>query len=370
MKTYILAISIICFLIIGLIVLAIHLPKNDELDYSFYEIALRSHYAANSIFFEKEETEDDYNLTYGWNDYRNNYFYISFAISKGHLAEAEKEFGYYPEEFKKYLDEISKSMTREMIKYLKDFTRQEIVKSRYSQYIHLVEESPDKFNLKLSAPSTLKDKVKPEFKNISEKIFKNRDSRLKKISKQLKKKSQEYFEKRGIRTIGDKIEVDYDFCVRKNRSRLEHVFRLMKGLKPKLNIYQFLGLMLAFVQEIKYLSIPLEENKKYILEFWIPPKVLVNNGGDCDSKAVTFAALWTHLKSYPVVLIKIRRHILIGVAVPSSGELGVTIHGLRYTLCEVAGPDKIPPGLIHQYSRMHLKNKLLRYQLIKSRGND
>lgn len=366
MKTYLLSISIICFLIIGLIVLAIHLPKNDELNYSFYEIALRSDSAPNSNFFEKEETEKDYNLTYGWNDYGNNKFSISFAISKGQLAEAEKEFGYYPEEFKKYLDEISKSMTREMIKHLKDFTRQEIVKSRYSQYIQLVDSSPDQFNLKLSAPATLKDKVKAEFKNVSEKIFKKRESCLKKISKQLKKKSQEYFEKRGIRTIGDKIEVDYDFCVQKNRPRLEHVFQLMKELKPKLNIYQFLGIMLAFIQEIKYLSLPSEENKKLILEFWIPPKVLVNNGGDCDSKAATFATLWTHLKSYPVVLIKIRRHILIGVAVPSHGEAGFTIHGLRCTLCEVAGPGKMPPGLIHQYSWMHLKNKSFRYQLIKN----
>jgi len=369
MKTFLLAVSIILSLIVSLVIIASRMPKHDGLNYHSYELALKE-YAEDSNFFQKEETELDYNLSYGWNDYENNNFSITFTISKEQLAEAEEEFGYYLDEFKKFLDEISNSMTREMIEYLKDFARQEIAKSQYSQYIKIVDISPDKFNLGLSAPARLKSKVKPEFKRLTEKIFKKKESRLKKILKRLKIKSQEYFEKRGIRVRGDKVEVDYDFCVRKNRPRLRYIFDLMKRLRHKLNIYQFLAVMLSFIQEMEYISLPLEENNKFILEFWVPPKVLVNNGGDCDSKAAAFAAIWTNLKSYPVVLIQIRRHILIGVAVPSIGEAVVTIHGLRYTLCEVAGPDKIPPGLIHQYSRMHLKNKSLKYQLIKSRRND
>lgn len=366
MKTFLIAISTIFFLIISLIIFGARWPQKGDLNYLIYELALKES-AKSSNSFIKEETEIDYNLSYDWDDYENNNFSITFAISKELLTEAEEEFGYYPNEFKKFLDETSTSMTREMIKFLKDFAYQEIEKSQYSQHIQIVDISPDKFNLSLSAPPKLKSEVKVEFKRITEKIFKKRTSQLKKISKQLKAKSQEYFEKRGIRTSGDAVEVDYDFCVRKNRPRLKHVFESMKKLRQKLNIYQFLRVVLAFTQEIKYVSLPLEENNKFILEFWIPPKVLVNNSGDCDSKAATFASIWTNLKSYPVVLIQIRRHILVGVAVPSAGEADITIHGLRYTLCEVAGPDKIPPGLIHQYSRMHLRNRPLKYQLIKSR---
>ena len=366
MKTFLLSVSIIFSLIIGFIILAARLPQKDDLNYLIYELALKESVESSNSFI-KEETELDYNLSYDWNDYENNNFSITFAIPKEQLAEAEAEFGYYPDEFKKFLDETSNSMTREMIKFLKDFASQEIEKSRYSQYIQIVDISPDKFNLSLSAPPKLKSEVKAEFKNITEKIFKKRKSQLKKISKQLKKRSQEYFEERGIRTSGDAVEVDYDFSVQKNRLRLKPVFERMRKLRQKLNIYQFLRVVLAFIQEIKYVSLPLEENNKFILEFWVPPKVLVNNSGDCDSKAATFASIWTNLKSYPVVLIQIRRHILVGVAVPSAGEADITIHGLRYTLCEVAGPGKIPPGLIHQYSRMHLRNRPLKYQLIKSR---
>jgi hypothetical protein len=366
MKTFILSVSIIFSLIIGFIILATRLPQKNDLNYLIYELALEES-AKSSNSFIKEETELDYNLSYSWSDYENSNFSITFAIPKELLTKAEEEFGYYPDEFKEFLEETSTSMTREMIKFLKDFARQEIENNPYSQYIQIVDISPDKFNLSLSAPPKLKSEVKVEFKSITEKIFKKRTSQLKKISKQLKAKSQEYFEKRGIRTRGDAVEVDYDFCVRKNRPRLKPVFERMKKSRQKLTIYQFLRVALAFIQEIKYVSLPLEENNKFILEFWVPPKVLVNNSGDCDSKAATFASIWTNLKSYPVVLIQIRRHILVGVAVPSAGETDIAIHGLRYTLCEVAGPEKIPPGLIHQYSRMHLRNRPLKYQLIKSR---
>ncbi len=367
MKTFFLAVSTLVFLIISLIMIASRWPQKDNLNYLVYELALEESVESSNSFV-KRETELDYNLSYDWNDYENNNFSITFTISKKLLTEAEAEFGYYPDEFKKFLDETSNSMTREMIKFLKDYASQEIEKSQYSQYIQIVDISPDKFNLSLSAPPKLKSEVKAEFKSITEKIFKKRASQLKKISKQLKKRSQEYFERRGIRTSGDAVEVDYDFCVRKNRPRLRPVFEKMKKSGPKLNIFQFLRIALAFTQEIKYVSLPLEEDNKFILEFWVPPKVLVNNSGDCDSKAAMFASIWTNLKSYPVVFIQIRRHILVGVAVPAAGEANITIQGLRYTLCEVAGPGKIPPGLIHQYSRMHLRNRPLKYQLIKTRS--
>jgi len=366
MKNFLLAVSTLVFLIISLIIVASRWPQKNDLNYLIYELVLKESVDSSGSFI-KEETELDYNLSYGWNDYENNNFSITFTISKELLAEAEAEFGYYPDEFKRFLDETSNSMTREMIKFLKDYASQEIEKSQYSQYIQIVDISPDKFNLSLSAPPKLKSEIKAEFKSITEKIFKKRTSQLKKISKQLKVKSQEYFEKRGIRTSGDAVEVDYDFCVQKNRLRLKPVFERMKKSRPELNIFQFLQVVLSFTQEIKYTNLLLEENNKFILEFWVPPKVLVNNSGDCDSKAATFASIWTNLRSYPVVFIQIKRHILVGVAVPAAGEADITIHGLRYTLCEVAGPAKIPPGLIHQYSRMHLRNRPLKYQLIKSR---
>ncbi|MCJ7680446.1 MAG: hypothetical protein MUP70_06965 [Candidatus Aminicenantes bacterium] len=46
-------------------------------------------------------------------------------------------------------------------------------------------------------------------------------------------------------------------------------------------------------------------------------------------------------------------------------DSGVVINGLRYTLCEVVGPDRILPGLISSHSRMYLESGRYRYELIR-----
>jgi hypothetical protein len=126
-----------------------------------------------------------------------------------------------------------------------------------------------------------------------------------------------------------------------------------------------MALMLAFIQKIRYGLPPLKEKDKVILEFWVPPKVLVNNYGDCDSKGVAFASMWTTFKKYPFILIKIPKHLFVGVAIPSIGGEGFVINGIRYTLLEVTGPDLIPPGLITQYSHFYLQSGKYRYELIQ-----
>jgi len=365
MKTFFISISIIFLLIISLILFSDFLYKKKSLDFGFPKQGEKDNSVEKSNFFEKNETKDGFGLTYGWNDYEGNTFYITFALTKKKLSEAENEFGYNPNELKIYLQESSDEMINEMINRIKAFALQQIKKSKYSKYIKIVEIGSDKFNLTLSAPPSIREKVKREFGNLASIIFKKRDLHLKNITNELKKKRKEYFAERGIRLIGDKVEVDYEFCTIRNRPRVRHVFELIKKHSKNLSIYQFLGLMLAFVQEIRYQDIPYKKNSKIILEFWVPPRVLVNNMGDCDSKAITFASLWTHLKNYPLVLIKIKEHLFIGVAIPSMGRATITINGLRYTLCEVAGPSRIPPGLVTRYSQIHLENGQFRYELIK-----
>ena len=93
--------------------------------------------------------------------------------------------------------------------------------------------------------------------------------------------------------------------------------------------------------------------------------VLVNNMGDCDSKSVLFASLWTIFRSYRLLLIKIPNHMLVGVAVPSYSTEGVVINGLRYTLLEVTGQDKMPPGLITPRSRTFIQGGSYIYELVR-----
>lgn len=371
MKTPVLSVSFVFLSIISLILLSSFISNNIPYNNSssvrsdFLHLEQKNGTTQNLNIFKKAETETDYRLTYGWRDYKGDGYSMNFSISKKQLADAEGEFGYYPDELKKYLEESLEKMRDEMMDYLEEFSRRQIEESKYSQYILIEKIDPKSFKLKISVATPLYKKVKAEYERIKNKLSKEHSAYLKKIEKEEKRKKKEFLQKRGFRFIRDKIDVNYSLFVQKNRPRVKQAVERMRKIKKKLSIHQFLALMLAFIQEIKYGIPPLTEKNKLILEFWVPPKVLVNNFGDCDSKGVTFASMWTNFKRYPLLLIRIPKHFFVGLAIPSIGREGVTINGLRYTLCEVTGPDKIPPGLITQYSQFYLEGGQFRYELIR-----
>lgn len=376
MKTPIFHISVASFSIISLILLSSFMTSmtssgSTETHSSgksdFVQLELKESSFQNLNNFEKKETDVGYKLTYGWKDFSNKEHSVDFPISKKQLLKAENEFGYYPEELGKYLELRLQGMRREMSLALKKFTRQLIAKSKYSQYI-LIEEIDAQnfiFKISISKPYSLYKEVKIEFDRMRSLLAAEQKKLTQKINKEQEKLRRDYFVKRGFRFIGDKLGVNYRRSIINNRPRLKHVMTALQKNNKKLSLYQFMALMLAFIQEIKFEIPPLRENKKFILEYWVPPVVLANNRGDCDSKGATFASLWTNFKRYPVILIKIPNHIFIGLAIPSFREEGFTINGLRYTLLEVTGPDKMPPGMITPYSRFYLQGGQFRYEMVR-----
>jgi hypothetical protein len=315
--------------------------------------------------FEKIETQGEFSLTYGWPDFKGKTHSVTFSLSKKQLSDAVEEFGYNPEEFTRYLDESLERMKNEMISHLTKFTSQQVLMSKYSLYISTNKASPKDFSLKLSAPPSVSEEAKAEFDRILSEITREQEAYLKRIEKEQEKKRKEYLEKRGFRFTGNKMGVNYRLVVQNNRIRVKQAVEAMRKKFGRKSLHQFMALMLAFIQKIWYGIPPLREKDKVILEFWVPPKVLVNNFGDCDSKGVAFASMWTTFKKYPLILIKIPKHLFVGVAIPSIGGEGFAINGIRYTLCEVTGPDLIPPGLITQYSHFYLQSGKFRYELIQ-----
>lgn len=356
--------------IIGLMLLVFSFPaadlsKDHYVKEIFFRLKQENGTAQNLNSFERIDAGTAFELTYGWMDYERGSHFVKFLISKKVLREAEDEFGYYEEGLEKFAEESVGRMRKEMIIYLKEFTAQLIAKSAYSQYILIEEVDAENFKLKLSVPPPLYDEVKAEYERIKALLADEQNSYLGKIEKEKEKSKKNFLERRGLRTFGDQIGVNYQFCVQNNRPRMKHVLEAMMNIDPRLNLRQFLALLLAFIQEIRYGIPPIKDNNKFILGLWVPPKVLVNNFGDCDSKGVTFASLWTNFKKYPFLLIKIPDHMFVGLAIPSFSQEGVTINGLRYTLCEVTGPDKVPPGLITPYSEFYLQGGHFRYEIVR-----
>lgn len=366
MKTPFLSISCVFFIIIVLILLGSHFQENEPSSKPcFMELRQKNDSSQNLNFFEKKEEESKYELTYGWRDFKNNTHYLTFSISKQQLSDSEQEYGYYPEEMKKYVDEHIEKMKEKMIIYLNELANREIAKSKYSQYITVKDITLKSFNLKVSASPARIEKARAEFKRITHKLSKEQNAYFRKIEKEQKKISKQFLEERGLRFIGKKIGVDYARCVKNNRSRVKHIVESMRKIKRDLNLYQFLELMLTFIQEIKFGIPSFKENDKIILGFWVPFKVLVNNLGDCDSKGVTFAAMWMNFRKYPLLLFEVPEHLFVGIAIPSFRGEGVTIRGLRYTLLEVTGPKKMPPGLITPYSQFYLEGGHFHYVFVQ-----
>ncbi len=317
------------------------------------------------VGLEKEEDEKDFHLTYRWRNFKDQRNAISFKISKADLKAAEDEFGYYPQDMELFLSEKREKMKIEMIEFLKEFTQERISRSKYSEYISIREIDSGSFTLHISVPPPIYKEVKAEFDQITGDLAKEQTKYFKKIEDDQRKHQEIYLNQRGLRFVGDKIGVDYGLIVEKNKPRLAHIVEEMLEMSRSKSLHDILDQMLSFIQEVKYGLPPLSELNKLILEFWVPPRVLVNNMGDCDSKGIVFAALWTNFKKYPLLLIKIPNHMFLGLAIPSFLEGGVTINGLKYTLFEVTGPEKTPPGMITAYSRMHLEGGNYIYELIR-----
>ncbi len=366
MKIHDLSSVILCLLVFVSLCAAIYFPHQGHRTVDS-QIMLQSASRTDnkSVRFNSVESEFDYQLKYEWEDFNRNNFSVSFSLSKNDLKEAEDEFGYYPDELQRYVDRNLIPLRREMIIHLKKITQKLIKKSKYSEYFSIAEDDSNSFNLRLTAPPSMQSQIRAEFKRITSEIARQQRPYDKKIERESKVQKNDFLHKKGLRYIGDKIGVNYGLLVKINQERVKPVFQNLLKESNGLNFQQFLSFLLSYIQEIRYGIPPLQENGKYIMGFWVPPKVLINNFGDCDSKGVTFSSLWINFKKYPILLIRIPNHLFIGLAVPSFSEGGVTINGLRYTLCEVTGPGKLPPGMITPYSQLYLEGRNYSYELIR-----
>jgi len=315
--------------------------------------------------FERKEGETQYDLTYRWKGYREESFEGIFSVSKADLAEAEKEFGYEPAELASVLAAEDLRMREEIIRSLKNLAREEIAESKYAPYIVIEEKGALAFNLNFRASPRFHDNVKAELDRISKRLAKEQDSRQKRGIQELEAKKKEFLESRGLRYIGGKLGINYGLVIAWNRPRLKPVLESIQKQNADLSLRRFLDFLLSLLQQVRYRIPPLQENNRFILGLWVPSRVLVENLGDCDSKGVTFSAFWTNLKRYPLILIKVPNHMFVGVAVPMFGNDGVTVGGLRYTLCEVTGPSRLPPGLLTNYSRHCLEGRQYVYEMVR-----
>jgi hypothetical protein len=175
----------------------------------------------------------------------------------------------------------------------------------------------------------------------------------------------EYYAARGFLLEEDRnqnsysLEIDYAALADRGKPRLADLARSFRELSGQLgnDRERLLAALTAFCQEIPYQIPPDEQNGLTIEGVIVPTQVAVDNWGDCDSKSVLFATLWTSLSGELTLLILVPGHMF--VAVPGrprySTEVGIEYEGRPYLCLEAVGPAKQRPGSIADDSAGHIK---------------
>jgi hypothetical protein len=183
------------------------------------------------------------------------------------------------------------------------------------------------------------------------------------VCERLQARLKEYAGAHGMEVTPDGIAVDYRRLVRDSAARLKplaQAFRRMCGPSRQ----ALLAAVHSFVQSIPYEQDPPVEGDRYTAGVEVPLRVLTEDHGDCDSKAVLFAALWINLSNARTILIQVPEHMLVGIAMPFGRGESLVIRSIRYLLLEMSCREMTPPGGLSRYSAEALSGGEFRYKIV------
>jgi hypothetical protein len=279
--------------------------------------------------FRREEEPTRYRLSYGFIDHHGRTHHVECAVDRGELERQRAAFGYDPAEISR--------LENARLEALVD---REVARNRLRPHFRFSAKG-DHYEWGWTAQGELDaeeaQRVAVESKRLGAFIENDLERELEKIRAEL-------YRTRGIVSQNHRLSIDYEQIARQGTAPLENCFRALERTGIGYTRRQYLGLFLAFFQELTYELPPDNDGRRKIFGFWVPSDVMVRGRGDCDSKSTAFASLWRHFPER-VILIVLPKHVLVGVeAPPGPGERFVRLGNRYYLLCEPAGPAKLHPG--------------------------
>lgn len=174
-------------------------------------------------------------------------------------------------------------------------------------------------------------------KQASQAVREQLQNDLQTISGELEAWERDYYHQRGYLVVGDTLVPDYARIAAEALRDLQPVALALKGWTRGLPKRQSIIRLLLFVQSIPYDEL---RNRQSDSGFLAPLSVIAQNRGDCDSKAVLFAALLRKLHpDTPVAMIMLQRHALVGIDLPAeAGDATLKHRHHTWVLAEPVGP--------------------------------
>lgn len=280
--------------------------------------------------FRRTETSDHFNVTYGFIDYHGKKHRISCDIPREGYEKERKNFGYVEKELDEAIDQ-----------YLQKYINKEIKTRGIASYMKVRFQGGGGYRWEWSLPGDLEEQEKKRAQKEIDRIVEILKSEAREKVTEI---ATTLYQERGFRFEKNEIKIDYKKLALQSEPELAGCFDAIHDSGRGYSERQYIGLYLAFLQEIRYEVPPLREDGKFIQGLWVPTEVVVNNHGDCDSKSVTYAAFCKKM-GVPVIVIRIPGHVLVGVeSTPGPGQEFVRIGNRYFVLCEPAGPGKLYPG--------------------------
>lgn len=309
------------------------------------------------------ETGDILPCRSSWIDFQGVNRTISYSVPLAALELAERSFGFPRSELKESALKLEAAL-RETEKLSPRPILSRIVNaSPYRESYSFRENGRGEIELELKN-GLAKPDVKREFERIKKDFEREWTPRRERIKKALRNHVDVFLEERHLSLTDRGIGVRYGKLVRASRASLKPLADEFLATSGSRSWKTLLGTVVSFVQGIPVGEVEVEDAGRYTAGLAVPLRVLADNSGDCDSKAVLFAALWTNLSRYRLILVTVPGHMIVGIAVPRPEGTVLEWNGTPYLLLEVCVKEKVPPGKICEYSEKCILSGELRCEPI------
>ena len=157
---------------------------------------------------------------------------------------------------------------------------------------------------------------------------------------------------------------DHVRVMQQSRSALQPVSKAFVDLYGKNNIRQISSKISEWLQQIPYRD--LSDRQTAAGNGFSPPlKVLTEHGGDCDSKAVLYAAILQNIfPKNSIAIVYFSDHAVVAAQIPPlEHELTVTLQGITYLIVDPTGPAPTKLGTLAQQYQTHLNNRQFTHRL-------
>lgn len=198
-------------------------------------------------------------------------------------------------------------------------------------------------------------------------------SQVEKVQQQLQQAQQQAYQNYLTRDFyflmksptGEKFVIpDHVRVMQQNRPALQPVSKAFIELYGKNNIRQISGKINEWVQQIPYQDLS-DRQSSGGNGFSAPLKLLLEHAGDCDSKAVLFAAILQNI--FPknrIAILYFTDHAVVAAQIPAlKHELTVTLQGVNYLVIDPTGPAPTKLGSLAQKYQTYLSNRQFTHRL-------